>query len=113
MAKSSSRQLRGYVSGIGNALEGKPKWRSKPATFAAVILLFLIALGQLLRLVFQVKVIANGIAIPLWGSAIACVVAVILTVMLGEKAGFECRGGGLPWSMNSSGYSSSKPSVFI
>jgi hypothetical protein len=67
MAKSFSRQLRGYFSGIGNALEGKPKWRSKPATFAAVVLLFLIALGQLLRLVFQVKVIADGSVIPLAG----------------------------------------------
>jgi uncharacterized membrane protein len=87
MAKSFGRQLRGYFSGIGNALEGKPKWRSKPATFAAVVLLLLIALGQLLRLVFQVKVIANGIVIPLWGSGIACVVAVILAVMLWRESG--------------------------
>ncbi|MGO9568048.1 MAG: hypothetical protein ACLP5H_10940 [Desulfomonilaceae bacterium] len=87
MAKSFSRQLRGYFSDIGNALEGKPKWRSKPATFAAIVLLFLIALGQLLSLVFHVKVIANGIAIPLWGSGIACVVAAILAVMLWRESG--------------------------
>jgi len=87
MAKSFSRQLRGYFSGIGNALESKPTWRSKPATFAATALLFLIALGQLLRLVFHVKVIANGIVIPLWGSGIACVVAVILAVMLWRESG--------------------------
>ena len=58
-----------------------------PPRFATVILLFLISLGQLLRLVFQVKVIANGIVIPLWGSGIACVVAVILAVMLWRESG--------------------------
>jgi len=87
MAKSFSRQLQGYFSGIGNVLEGKPKWRSKPATFATIVFLLLIALGQLLRLVFHVKIIANGFAIPLWGSAIGCIVAVLLAVMLWRESG--------------------------
>ncbi len=87
MARTFQRRLRGFFTDIERAVEGKPKWRTKPATFAATILLFLIAIGQLLRVVFHVKVIANGVAIPLWGSAIACVVAAILAVMLWRENG--------------------------
>ena len=68
-------------------LKASPNGARNPPRFAAVVLLFLISLGQLLRLVFQVKVIANGIVIPLWGSGIACVVAVILAVMLWRESG--------------------------
>jgi hypothetical protein len=87
MARTLQHRLRGFFSDIERAVERKPKWRAKPATFATTILLFLIALGQLLRVAFHVKVIANGIAIPLWGSAIACVVAAILAVMLWRESG--------------------------
>lgn len=87
MAKPFSRQLQGYISGIGNVLEGKPKWRSKPATFAAIVFLSIIALGHLLRLVFHVKIIADGFVVPLWGSAIACIVAALLAAMLWRESG--------------------------
>jgi uncharacterized membrane protein len=87
MAKSLQRRLRGYVSGVEGALAGKPKWRTKPGTIAAIVLLILISVGQLLRVIFHVNVMANGIVIPLWPSGIACVVAVILAVMLWRESG--------------------------
>jgi len=54
----------------------------KPATTVTAILLFLIAIAQLLRFIFQVEVVAGGFRIPLWPSAIACIVAAILAIML-------------------------------
>ena len=115
MAKSLQRRLRGYISGVEGALVGKPKWRTKPGTIAAIVLLILISVGQLLRLVFQVKVIANGYCDPpvgKWhrmrggcntrGHALA------------RKRALERRGGPIAlFDELQRGYSSSKPSVFI
>jgi hypothetical protein len=86
MAKSIQRRVRGLFSEIERAVEGKPRWQTKPATIATIILLCFIAVAQLLRLIFHVKVIANGVAIPLWGSAIACIVAALLAVMLWRES---------------------------
>jgi uncharacterized membrane protein len=87
MAKSLRRRLRGYISGVEGALVGKRKWRTKPGTIATIVLLILISVGQLLRLIFHVNVIANGFVMPMWPSGIACVVAVILAVMLWRESG--------------------------
>lgn len=41
----------------------------KPASLVAVILFWLIALAQLLRVLLRVDVTARGVHIPLWPSA--------------------------------------------
>lgn len=61
---------------------GKTKWRTKPGTIATIVLLILISVGQLLRLIFHVNVIANGFVMPMWPSAIACIVTALLAVIL-------------------------------
>ncbi len=54
----------------------------KPAALIATIFLALVALGHLLRLVLRVEVMAGGVAIPLWLSAVACVFTGGLAVLL-------------------------------
>jgi hypothetical protein len=54
----------------------------KPFTTIAVGLFSLIALLQLLRLLFGWEVTVNGVHIPLWASAVAVVVAAGLAAML-------------------------------
>jgi len=51
-------------------------------TRLAMIFLALVALVQLLRLVLRVEVTAGGVSIPLWASALACVVTGGLSFML-------------------------------
>jgi hypothetical protein len=46
----------------------------------------LVALAQLVRLVLGWPVVVNGINIPLWASAIACLVAAVLAVMVWREA---------------------------
>ena len=55
------------------------------STIAAVVFA-LVALAQLLRLVLGWSVVVNGISIPLWASAIACLVAGGLAVMVWREA---------------------------
>jgi uncharacterized oligopeptide transporter (OPT) family protein len=45
----------------------------KPFTTIAILIFSLIAAAQLLRFLFRVEVIANGISIPLWPSALAAI----------------------------------------
>ncbi len=45
----------------------------KPASLAAGLFLALIAILQFLRFIFQIEVIADGIEIPVWMSAVAAV----------------------------------------
>ena len=54
----------------------------KPFTLIAVIVFSLIAILQLTRLVLGWEVSVNGVAIPVWLSGIAFVVAGGLAVML-------------------------------
>jgi membrane associated rhomboid family serine protease len=54
----------------------------KPFTSIAVIVFSLVALLQLLRVALGWDITVNGISIPFWASAIACVVAATLAVML-------------------------------
>ncbi len=44
----------------------------KPAAWTATVFLALVALAQFLRLVLRVEVVAGGVRIPLWLSAVAC-----------------------------------------
>lgn len=50
----------------------------KPFTTLAVVVFSLVALLQLLRVVLGWEVTVNGILIPLWASAIACLIAATL-----------------------------------
>ncbi len=54
----------------------------KPFTTLAAILLALIALMQLLRVLSGWGVTVNGMAVPIWASAIAFVITAALSVML-------------------------------
>jgi hypothetical protein len=54
----------------------------KPVTTIVVILLSAISIAQLLRLIFQVNVVANGVTIPIWLSIFGCIVPAVLAFML-------------------------------
>ena len=54
----------------------------KPFTVVAVVVLSLVSLLQLLRLVLGWAITIDGVAIPLWASAIAFVVAAGLAAMV-------------------------------
>lgn len=54
----------------------------KPFTTIAVVLFSLIALLQLVRLIFGWEVMVNGVTVPLWASGIAFVIATGLAVMV-------------------------------
>jgi Na+/proline symporter len=54
----------------------------KPATTITVILLILIAVAHLLRLIFHVEIVADGMTIPMWASVPACIVPAVLAVMV-------------------------------
>ena len=54
----------------------------KPATTIAVVFLILISIAQLVRFIFQVHVIAGGIAIPVWVSLPASILFACLAVMV-------------------------------
>ena len=55
---------------------------NRPFTLVAAVILVLVALLQLLRLVLGWAITINGVAIPLWASAIAFVVAAGLAAMV-------------------------------
>ena len=54
----------------------------KPFTLIAVVVFSLVALLQLLRFLMGWEVTVNGVAIPLWASGVACLVAAALAVMV-------------------------------
>ncbi len=54
----------------------------RPAALIATVFLALVALAHLFRLVLGVEVIAGGVSIPLWLSAVACVFTGGLAVLL-------------------------------
>ena len=58
----------------------------KPFSLVAGLLLGLIALVQLIRLVFGWSVVINGFAVPFWPSAVACLVMAVLAVMVLREA---------------------------
>jgi hypothetical protein len=58
----------------------------KPFSSIAALVFALVALLQLLRLVMGWSVIINGVTIPLWASAIACLVAALLAVTVWREA---------------------------
>jgi hypothetical protein len=54
----------------------------KPFTTAASVVFTLVALAQLLRVALGWEVRVGGFLIPLWASAIACLIAATLAVMV-------------------------------
>jgi hypothetical protein len=54
----------------------------KPFTIIAAVVFAFIALIQLLRFILAWPITVNGMAVPVWASAIAFVVAAGLSVML-------------------------------
>jgi hypothetical protein len=58
----------------------------KPFSVISALVLGLVALVQLLRLVLGWSVVINGFGIPLWVSAVACLVAAGLAVMVWREA---------------------------
>lgn len=59
---------------------------NKPLTVVAVFVLALVSLLQLLRLVLGWAITINGVAIPLWASGIASLVAAGLAVMVWRES---------------------------
>ena len=58
----------------------------RPASFVAAIVFWLIAIAQLLRVLLRVRVVAGGVEIPLWISALAVVVLGALGIWLWREA---------------------------
>jgi hypothetical protein len=54
----------------------------KPATTVAVILLMLIAIAHLIRLALRVEIVANGMVVPMWASALAGIVTAALAALV-------------------------------
>jgi hypothetical protein len=54
----------------------------KPATTIVVIVLIIISIAQLLRLIFQVEIIAEGFHIPVWLSIFGFIVPLVLALLL-------------------------------
>jgi len=54
----------------------------KPVAAIVAILLIVISIAHLLRLIFQVDIVANGVNIPVWLSILGCIIPAILVFML-------------------------------
>jgi hypothetical protein len=54
----------------------------KPSIIIAVIFLLLVSIEHLLRLIFQVKVKAGAVEIPMWMIVLACIVTAALAIWL-------------------------------
>lgn len=54
----------------------------KPVTTIVVFLLIAISIAHVLRLIFQVDIVANGVHIPLWVSTLGCIVTALLAILL-------------------------------
>ncbi len=54
----------------------------KPVARITTIFLALVAVAQFLRLLLRVEVVAGGVRIPLWASALACLFTGGLAILL-------------------------------
>ena len=59
----------------------------KPAARVAVFVLLLVSLAHLIRVVFGIQMQVGGVPIPLWASALACVVTGGLSFLLWREEG--------------------------
>ena len=60
--------------------------KMKPVARIATLFLALVALAHLFRVALQIPVTAGNVIIPLWASALACVVTGGLSVMLWRES---------------------------
>lgn len=67
---------------MGNALRPPKEATLKPMTTIVVILLVAISIAHLLRLMFQVEIVANGMNIPMWVSILGCIGPAVLALLL-------------------------------
>lgn len=58
----------------------------KPFTTLTIVFLGLLSALQLARFMLGWEVVVNGVTVPLWASAIACLVAGALTLMLWRES---------------------------
>ncbi len=58
----------------------------KPYTTAASVVFTLVAIAQLLRFALRWPVTIDGLDIPLWVSAVVCIIAGTLAVMIRREA---------------------------
>jgi len=54
----------------------------RPASLVTAIFLILLACAQLCRVIFQVNVVAAGMGIPIWPSAVAFIFLICLALWL-------------------------------
>jgi hypothetical protein len=60
--------------------------RMKPASLIAAVIFGIIAIAHLLRFAFHTEVIVGGTVIPMWISALGCVVAAVLSILVFREA---------------------------
>ena len=58
----------------------------KPFSLIASLVFGFVAMLQLLRVIQGWSLLVAGVAIPLWASAVACLVAAVLAVMVWREA---------------------------
>jgi len=61
--------------------------RSRPFTALSIFVLALISLGHLLRIVFQLEAVINGMTVPVWVSAFPALFFGWLAWMLWRESG--------------------------
>ncbi len=54
----------------------------RPASLVAAILFLLMAIAQVCRFFLQVNIVAGSVTVPLWPSALAAVILILLAVWL-------------------------------
>ena len=58
----------------------------RPVATITVILSPFISLAQLVRFVLQVEIVANGVQVPIWVSAVVCVVFAAFAILLWSES---------------------------
>ncbi len=58
----------------------------KPVARLVAVFLTLVSIAHFLRLVLQIEVVAGGVRIPLWASAVACLVTGGLAILLWRES---------------------------
>lgn len=54
----------------------------KPATTIVMIIMIIVSIAHLLRIIFQVKIMANDMNIPIWASIPGFILPTILAAMM-------------------------------
>lgn len=58
----------------------------KPASLIVSVVLGVVAIAHALRLVFHTQVTIGGAVIPMWVSALGCVAAAVLSILVSREA---------------------------